>query len=171
MGETPMNRSPVRRGSSQLAIAVSLLADLAGCGKQEAAPVVRPPAVPVFEPQAVEVKLGKSGGSVTLRTTEAGGFTLEGKAVESGAEVRAENGNVYTLTLVDGEWIVAFNAPGPVSVTLGTSGTTVTITARWRTLRERRHGGGPERQHVHTHAGGRRVVPGVPAQEHGNHRH
>ena len=187
MGETPMNRSPVRRGSSQLAIAVLLLADLAGCGKQEAAPVVRPPAVPVFEPQAVEVKLGKSGDSVTLRTTEAGGFTLEGKAVESGAEVRAENGNVYTLTLedgewtaiynapeveltlgehggsatietaedstyrldgelfesggtvraengnmytltlVDGEWIVAFNAPGPVSVTLGTSGTTVTI--------------------------------------------
>ena len=127
MGETPMNRSPVRGGSSQLAIAVLLLADLAGCGKQEAAPVVRPPAVPVFEPQAVEVKLGKSGDSVTLRTTEAGGFTLEGKAVESGAEVRAENGNMYTLTLVDGEWIVAFNAPGPVSVTLGTSGTTVTI--------------------------------------------
>ena len=45
----------------------------------------------------------------------------------SGGTLEAENGNMYTLTLVDGEWMVAFNEPDPVSVTLGTSGTTVTI--------------------------------------------
>ena len=37
-----------------------------------------PPAPPPFEPKAVEVALGQSGDTVTLMTTETGGFTLNG---------------------------------------------------------------------------------------------
>ena len=78
-----MNPSLVRRGSSLFGITVLLLVGVAGCGKQEAAPVVRPPPVPVFEPQAVEVKLGESGDSVTLMTTR-------GRRLHAGRQSRRE---------------------------------------------------------------------------------
>ena len=125
-----MNRIFVKQGLSLFGITLLLLAGLAGCGGDEAAPVARPPAPPpappAFTPEAVEVALGESGDSATLMTTEAGGFTLDGEAFESGAMVTAENGNVYTLTLADGAWTAVFNAP-EVEVMLGMSGSSVTI--------------------------------------------
>ena len=62
-----------------------------------------PPAPGAFEPGAIEVQLGQHGGTVTLMTTEAGGFTLDGEAFESGGTVRS-GGVVYILELIDGEW-------------------------------------------------------------------
>ena len=132
-----MNRIFVKQGLSLFGITLLLLAGLAGCGGDEAAPVARPPAPPpappAFTPEAVEVTLGESGDSATLMTTEAGGFTLDGEAFESGGMVTAENGNVYTLTLADGAWTPVFNAPmvdvmlselgGPITVTTAEDGT------------------------------------------------
>ena len=85
-----------------------------------------PPAPPPFQPQAVQVALGASGQSITLMTTEAGGFTLNSEAVTSGATHAAANGN-YTLTLAGGTWTATF-APAMHEVALGNSGNTVTIT-------------------------------------------
>ena len=125
-----MNRIFVKQGLSLFGITLLLLAGLAGCGGDEAAPVARPPAPPpappAFTPEAVEVALGESGDNATLMTTEAGGFTLDGEAFESGAMVTAENGNVYTLELADGAWTAVFNAP-EVEVMLGMSGSSATI--------------------------------------------
>ena len=118
-----MNRSFVMRGSSLLGITDLLLAGLAGCGKHEAAPVVRPPA---FEPESIEIKLGERGDSITLMTTAAGGFTFAGKTFESGADVMTENGNRYTLTMVDGDWIESYNTTG-TAVPLGSNGSSVTL--------------------------------------------
>ena len=125
-----MNRIFVKQGLSLLGIMALLLAGLAGCGGDEPAPVARPPAPapapPAFQPEAVEVALGESGDMITLMTTEAGGFTRDGEAFETGAEVTAENGNVYTLTLADGAWAAAYNVM-EVEVMLGASGSTVTV--------------------------------------------
>ncbi len=124
-----MNRIFVKQGLSLLGIMALLLAGLAGCGGDEPAPVARPPApppAPAFQPEAVEVALGESGDMITLMTTEAGGFTRDGEAFETGAEVTAENGNVYTLTLADGAWAAAYNVM-EVEVMLGASGSTVTV--------------------------------------------
>ena len=85
-----------------------------------------PPAPPPFQPQAVEVALGASGQSITLMTTEAGGFTLNGEAVSTGDTHAADNGN-YTLTLAGGTWTAAF-APGSMDVALGASGQSITLT-------------------------------------------
>ena len=126
-----MNRIFVKQGLSLFGITLLLLAGLAGCGGDEAAPVARPPAPPpappAFTPEAVEVALGESGDSATLMTTEAGGFTLDGEAFESGGMVTAENGNVYTLTLADGAWTPVFNAP-MVDVMLSEFGGSITVT-------------------------------------------
>ncbi|MDE0105484.1 MAG: hypothetical protein OXN89_24165 [Bryobacterales bacterium] len=80
----------------------------------------------LFEPQAVEVALGTSGSTVTLLTTEAGDYTLDGE-VFRGGDVMAENGNTYTLTLADGNWSATY-VPVVVNVPLGTSGDMLTIT-------------------------------------------
>ena len=62
------------------------------------------PAPPPFQPQSVDVALGESGDKVTLMTTEAGGFTLNGEEFRSGGSVTASNGNTYVLTLAEGQW-------------------------------------------------------------------
>ena len=124
-----MNRNRVMRGLGLMAL-VLLAFGLAGCGS-EPAPVARPPAPPPapppFQPQAVEVALGESGGTVTLMTTEGGGFTLNGEAF-AGGEVTAENDNIYLLALADGTWTAVFQEPAGIEVTLGDHGGTVTIT-------------------------------------------
>ena len=57
-------------------------------------------APPPFVPQAVEVAFGTSGETLTLMTTEAGGFMRNGEAFATGTDVMAEaNGSTYTLTL------------------------------------------------------------------------
>ncbi len=107
---------------------VVLTLGLAGCGSDEPAavtPPAPPPAPPPFQPQPVEVALGELGGTVTLMTTEAGGFTLNGEAFEGG-EVTAENGNRYALSLADGQWTAAYQA-ATATLTLGITGEEVTV--------------------------------------------
>ena len=107
---------------------VALTLVLAGCGSDEPAavtPPAPPPAPPPFQPQPVEVALGELGGTVTLMTTEAGGFTLNGEAFEGG-EVTAENGNTYALSLADGQWTAAYQA-ATATLTLGITGEEVTV--------------------------------------------
>ena len=53
--------------------------------------------------EEVEVSVGTSGETVTLRTT-AGGYTLEGEPVSSGYIYVAGSGARYRLTLENGTW-------------------------------------------------------------------
>lgn len=85
-----------------------------------------PSAPPPFQPEPVEVVLGASGQSITLMTTEAGGYTLNGRPVTSGFIYTAANGN-YTLTFSGGTWTATF-APEVVYFEFGISGDTVEIT-------------------------------------------
>ena len=115
-------------GRLSLLAVVVLTLGLTGCGSDEPAavtPPAPPPAPPPFQPVAVEVALGEHGGMVTLMTTEAGGFTLNGEAFEGG-EVTAENGNTYALSLADGQWTAAYQA-ATVTLTLGITGEDVTV--------------------------------------------
>ena len=115
-------------GGLGLLALVVLTLGLAGCGSDEPAavtPPAPPPAPPPFQPQPVEVALGELGGTVTLMTTEAGGFTLNGEAFEGG-DVTAENGNTYALTLADGQWTAAYQA-ATATLTLGITGEEVTV--------------------------------------------
>ena len=80
-----------------------------------------------FAPMTVTVALGSSGSSVTLSSTEAGGWAIGSSAIVSGGTQTADNGNEYTLTLAaDGTWSAAF-VPAGVAVRLGGSGETVTL--------------------------------------------
>ena len=126
-----MNRNP-RHSLWLLCALVALAFGLAGCGGDEPAPVAAPPAPapapPPFQPQPVEVALGDNGGTATLMTTEAGGFTLNGEAFAGGADspVEGEGGRRYVLTLADGTWSAAFQ-PMEVAIALGTSGDSATL--------------------------------------------
>ncbi len=103
------------------------MAGLAACGGDE--PTVRAPVTPVtpaFQAQPVEVALGESGETVTLMTTESGGFTLNGDAFESGGTVESEGGNMYTLLLEDGRWSARYDA-AEVEVKLGSLEETVKL--------------------------------------------
>ena len=110
----------------RVGFAVLLAVILAACGGGEPAPT--PPAPPPFRPQAITVNLGEHGGSITLMTTQAGGYTRDGQAFTSGTEVEAENGNKYRVTLAGQAWSAEFLPPDAVPVELGTSGDTVSIT-------------------------------------------
>ena len=121
-----MNRNP-RHSLWLLCALVALAFGLAGCGGDEPAPVAAPPAPPPapppFQPQPVEVALGENGGTATLMTTEAGGFTYNGEAFTGGADapVEGEGGRTYVLSLgEDGTWSAAFQ-PMEILVPLGTS--------------------------------------------------
>ena len=58
-----------------------------------------------FAPRRVDVILGDSGGWVTLTTTEAGGYTLDGEAASSGTVVTGSDGARYRLDRgADGAW-------------------------------------------------------------------
>ena len=124
-----MIRNRVSWGLGLMALLLLTLG-LAACGGNEPTPVVRPPAPPPapppFQPQAVEVALGESGENITLMTTEGGGFTLNGEALESGATVEG-NGNTYLLVLADGSWTAAYQATESM-VTLGITEEMVTLT-------------------------------------------
>ena len=96
---------------------------LANCADSSAPP---PPPAP-FVPQPVVVSLGTHGGSITLTTTQSGGFTRDGQPFSSGTTVESENGNMYTLTLSGGRWSAEYVVPDPVSVMLGTSGTALQL--------------------------------------------
>ena len=71
--------------------------------------------------------LGTSGDTVTLMTTEAGGYTLDGQVFASGSMIAAPNGNQYLLTLAGGTWTASYLSQ-TVMLNLGTSGSAVTLT-------------------------------------------
>lgn len=82
----------------------------------------------VFVPPQTSVRLGSSGESVIVETTEDGRFSIGGSRFEDGMTVTTAKGSRYTLTLGDGgNWIAVFQVPDPVSVELGASGTIVEI--------------------------------------------
>ena len=110
----------------RIGFAVLLAVFLAGCGGGGS--TTTPPPPPPFRPQAITVNLGDHGGSITLMTTQAGGYTRDGQAFTSGTEVEAENGNRYRVTLTGQTWSAEFLPPDAVEVQLGTSGDTVSIT-------------------------------------------
>ena len=123
-----------RMKSSQcLFLLVALLgAVLAGCGGDEPAPAPPPPPPPpppAFVPVDVSVELGTSGETLTLQTTESGGFTRNGEAFASGTTVEA-GGNTYRLVLTDGEWGAEYVAPRPWATALGSSGDALLISRR-----------------------------------------
>ncbi len=62
----------------------------------------------MHEAPQTQVALGTSGTTVTLVREEDGTYTLDGDAFMSGGEVTAGNGNVYTVTLVDGAWMAEY---------------------------------------------------------------
>ena len=110
----------------RVGFAALLTVFLAACGGGE--PQTTPPPPPPFRPQAITVNLGDHGGSITLMTTQAGGYTRDGQAFTSGTEVEAENGSRYRVTLTGQTWSAEFLPPDAVDVQLGTSGDTVSIT-------------------------------------------
>ena len=119
---------PILNQAKLASLAVAALLALAiGCGGDGGTTSTPPPAPPPFQPQSVPVTLGESGGTVTLMTTQAGGYTLNGQALASGATVTGEGDREYVLTLAGGAWSAAYQVPEH-SVTLGMSGETVTIT-------------------------------------------
>ena len=126
-----MNRNAFLRALGLAGLCALLALGLAACGGDEPAPVVQPPAPPPapppFQPQPVEVALGSSSETITLMTTEDGGFTLNGESFASGSAVAADNGNRYLLTLDGGQWTAAYQAAA-TEVPLGITGETVTLT-------------------------------------------
>ncbi len=159
-----------RGGGVTLFLAGLLTVGMAGCGGDEPAPIARPvtppPAPPPFQPQPVEITLGTSGETVTLMTTEGGGFTLNGEAFESGGNVTAGNGGQYTLTLAEGTWTAQFDAH-EIMIPLGTSEETVTITraedgSYWLGEMAVRSG-----ETIHTAANGNEYVLSITTDENG----
>lgn len=127
---------PCNHAKSRLSLLLltALLAGfLAACGGDEPAPAPPPPPAPpprpAFVPKDVPIDLGTSGEQVTLQTTEAGGYTLNGEAFASGTTVEA-GGNTYRLTLADDEWTAEYVPPRPWATALGTSGDALLITRR-----------------------------------------
>ena len=106
----------------------ALLALMLACGGDPPAPPPAPP--PPFQPQSVVIDLGTDGGKITVLSTQAGGWTLNGEPVQSGAEVKGTNGATYRLTLSNGRWSAEFVPPDVVMVALGTSGDSVSIEAQ-----------------------------------------
>ena len=78
-----------------------------------------------FLPTEVMIDLGTSGTTVTLATTEAGGWIRDGEAFSSGTTVRggtnAATGmaNEYELTLTDGTWTPTYR---PMRMTIAGTG-------------------------------------------------
>ena len=81
-----------------------------------------------FQPQPLEVPLGRSDDSITLEMAEAGGWTLDGEAFEAGPFVTGD-GRMYDVQMVDGAWKATFQ-PESVDVMLGRSGDTITLETR-----------------------------------------
>ncbi len=116
-----MMRNPVRKGFGLLALVMAL--GLA--------------AMPAWaDGHETQLMLGTSGGTVTLVMADDGSYSIGGGTGVASILIGpdgsplgavAENGNRYFFAMVDGEWMVNFDAPAAVSVTLGTSGEMVSI--------------------------------------------
>ena len=83
-------------------------------------------------PEPSAVALGSSGEAVLVTRQEDGTYSTGGETLESGGLVTADSGNQYRLTLhrtlTGNEWRAAYVAPEPESVTLGSSGSTLSVT-------------------------------------------
>ena len=85
----------------------------------------------VFLPREVVIDLGTSGTTVTLATTEAGGWLRDGESfasgttVEGGTNAATGAANEYELILADGTWTPTYR---PERITIG--GTGIEATAR-----------------------------------------
>ncbi len=111
------------------ALAVLVLAVLVGCGGSE--PTATPaPASAVPQTQTVIVTLGQHGGQVTLVSTQAGGWQLNGQTFTSGSTATGQNGLNYRLTLSGSTWSAEFVEPAAQRIVLGTSGEFVSIQER-----------------------------------------
>ena len=74
-------------------------------------------------PDPVAVALGTSGDALLISRNEDGSYQAGDVAFQSGEMLPpASNGNVYRLTLKDGDWEVEYVAPDPIAVELGASG-------------------------------------------------
>ena len=110
-----------------LGVAVLAAMALVGCAESSPRPPpAPPPPPPPFVAQEVPVELGDHGGSITLMTTQSGGYTKDGQPFQSGATIEA-SGNQYKLTLADGKWSAEYVPPEPMAVALGTSGEALLI--------------------------------------------
>ncbi len=84
--------------------------------------------VAVWLPTApVAVVLGTSGDAVVITQVEDGTYRANGDPVASGSVLTATNGTRYRVTFANGSWTATFVAGDPISVQLGTSGTTAVL--------------------------------------------
>ena len=80
-------------------------------------------------PDPTAVALGNSGDSVSLQRLENGDFTLAEEVVASGQVRTVANGNRYRFILGgEGTWTAEFVSSPPLTVALGESGATVSVT-------------------------------------------
>ena len=83
-------------------------------------------------PEPSAVALGSSGEAVLVNRQEDGTYSTGGETLESGGLVTADSGNQYRLTLhrtlTGNEWRAVYVAPEPSAVTLGSSGSTISVT-------------------------------------------
>ncbi len=70
-----------------------------------------------FEPREIPVVLGNSGVRVILVQEENGTYWLSGSAFQSGGTHTAANGDVYRLTLANGQWSAEY-VPEVITVTV-----------------------------------------------------
>ena len=79
-------------------------------------------------PQPIVVRLGTSNVSVRIRVVEHNRYELNGEPISGGQDWTSENGNIYRFELAsNGIWTASFVSSPPISVTLGTSGDSVSI--------------------------------------------
>ncbi len=123
------NRPHHRRATSIVGLLV-LAGGLWGCGSDSQTTRAPAPAPAPFRPQTVTVALGENGGQVTLVSTQAGGWQLNGQAFTSGSTAKGQNGLNYRLSLSGSTWTAEFVPPSRTSVVLGTSGQTVVVERR-----------------------------------------
>lgn len=80
-------------------------------------------------PDPASVTLGISGASASLQRLEDGSYTLDGEPFSSGDVAKTPIGTQYRLTVDDdGAWTAVYAPPDPLSIPLGNSGNTASIT-------------------------------------------
>ena len=78
-------------------------------------------------PEPVALALGTSGTSVSVTRNETGEHRIGELVLADGTTVRADNGQAYRLSRIDGAWVAEHVLPDPVEVPLGASGTAATL--------------------------------------------
>ncbi len=71
--------------------------------------------------------LGSSGDAVVITQVEDGTYRANSDPIATGSTIQARNGATYRLTMANGRWVATFVTGDPISVVLGTSGTTAML--------------------------------------------